>query len=129
MTAEDVTAGRALERARQQAEKMETIGRLTGGIAQEFNKVLTAIRAHASALAESLPASPPELRRELAALTEDAQRATELAHKLLGFSRHKKLDLQPLSLTDYVREVLDELRRLLPANVEVQFESDQEGGV
>src|SRR2546422_6398120 len=124
MSAEDVTAERARERALLQAEKMETIGRLTGAIAQQFNELLGAILTRAAALTRS---SPPT--RDLDELKETARRGAELAHKLLGFSRHKTLDLQPLSLTEYVREILDRLRRELPANVEVQFEADEVGGV
>src|SRR5207245_9536234 len=48
---------------------------------------------------------------------------------LLGFSRHRVLDLQPLVLTEFVRDALDTLRRQLAANIEVQFEADEEGGV
>src|SRR2546426_3918221 len=124
MAAEDVGGERARERALLQAEKMETIGRLTGAIAQQFSDLLGAILKQASALAQS---SPPNA--ELADLKETAQRGAELAHKLLGFSRHKTLDLQPLSLTEYVREILDTLRRELPGNIEVQFEADEVGGV
>ena len=124
MTAEDVGGERARERALLQAEKMETIGRLTGAIAQQFSELLGAILQRAAALAQS---SPPS--RDLDELKETAQRGAELAHKLLGFSRHKTLDLQPLSLTEYVREILDTLRRELPGNIEVQFEADEVGGV
>src|SRR2546427_10578376 len=124
MTAEDVAAQLARERALRQADKMETIGRLTGAIAQQFNELLGAILTRAAALTQS---SPPN--RDLDELKETARRGAELAHKLLGFSRHKTLDLQPLSLTEYVREILDRLRRELPANVEGQFEADEGGGV
>src|SRR5256884_2154089 len=124
MTAEDVGGERARERALLQAEKMETIGRLTGAIAQQFSELLGAILQRAAALAQS---SPPSRDRD--ELKETAQRGAELAHKLLGFSRHKTLDLQPLSLTEYVREILDTLRRELPGNIEVQFEADEVGGV
>src|SRR5438094_9044227 len=124
MGAEDVTGERARERALLQAEKMETIGRLTGAIAQQFNGLLGAIMTRAAALSQSSPAN-----RDLDELKETARRGAELAHKLLGFSRHKTLDLQPLSLTEYVREILDRMRRELPANVEVQFEADEAGGV
>jgi two-component system cell cycle sensor histidine kinase/response regulator CckA len=124
MTAEDVAAQLARERALKQTEKMETIGRLTGAIAQQFNELLTAILARTAALAQSLPPS-----RDLAELKDTAQRGTELAQRLLGFSRHRVLDLQPLILTEFVRDTLDILRRGLPANVEVQFEADEEGGV
>src|SRR5216110_3662284 len=124
MAAEDVGGERARERALLQAEKMETIGRLTGAIAQQFSDLLGAILKRAGALAQS---SPPNA--DLADLKDTAQRGAELAHKLLGFSRHKTLDLQPLSLSEYVREILDRQRRELPANVEVQFEADEAGGV
>src|SRR5256714_2954268 len=124
MAAEDVRGERARERALLQAEKMETIGRLTGAIAQQFSDLLDAILRRAGALAQS---SPPNA--DLADLKETAQRGAELAHKLLGFSRHKTLDLQPLSLTEYVREILDKQRRALPGNIEIQFEADEGGGV
>ena len=124
MTGEDVAAQLARERALKQTEKMETIGRLTGAIAQQFNELLTAIVARSTALAQTLPSN-----RDLDALRETAQRGAELAQRLLGFSRHRVLDLQPLILTEFVREALDRLRRQLPANIEVQFEADEDAGV
>jgi len=124
MTAEDVAAQLARERALKQAEKMETIGRLTGAIAQQFNELLTAILARTAALAQSLPPN-----RDIDELKLTAQRGTELAQRLLGFSRHRVLDLQPLILTEFVRDALDILGRGLPANIEVQFVADEESGV
>src|SRR2546422_9830913 len=124
MTVEDVAAQLARERALKQAEKMETIGRLTGAIAQQFNELLGAILARTAALARSLPPN-----RDLDELKDTAQRGAELAQRLLGFSRHRVLDLQPLIVTEFVREALDTLRRQLPANIEVQFEADEDAGV
>src|SRR2546428_7011629 len=124
MTAEDAAAQLARERALKQAEKMETIGRLTGAIAQQFNELRTAILARAAALAHSGPPS-----RDLDTLKETAQRGAELAQRLLGFSRHRVLDLQPLVLTEFVRDALDAMRRGLPAGVDVQFEVDEDAGV
>jgi len=124
MAAEDVAAQLARERALKQAEKMETIGRLTGAIAQQFNELLTAILARTAALAQSLPSN-----HDLDELKATAQRGAELAQRLLGFSRHRVLDLQPLILTEFVRDALDTMRRGLPGNIEVQFEADEEGGV
>src|SRR5437870_7532502 len=121
---EDVAAQLARERALKQAEKMETIGRLTGAIAQQFNELLGAILARTAALAQGLPPN-----RDLDALKDTAQRGAELVQRLLGFSRHRVLDLQPLILAEFVRDALDVLRRGLPANIEVQFEADEEGGV
>src|SRR5438132_415989 len=124
MTAEDVAAQLARERALRQADKMETIGRLTGAIAQQFNELLTAILTRTAALAQSLPPN-----RDLDELQVTAQRGAELVQRLLGFSRHHVLDLQPLILTEFVRDALDSLGRQLPANIEVQFEADEDGGV
>src|SRR2546429_2814790 len=124
MTADDVAAQLARERALKQAEKMETIGRLTGAIAQQFNELLTAILGRTAALAKALPAN-----RDLDALKDTAQRGAELVQRLLGFSRHRVLDLQPLILAEFVRDALDVLRRGLPANIEVQFEAAEEAGV
>src|SRR5882724_4196638 len=126
MTAEDVAAQLESERALKQADKMETNGRLKGAIAQQFNELLTAILARTAALAQSLPPI-----RDIDELKLTAQRGTELAQRLLGFSRHRVLDLHPLVLTEFVRDALDTLRRGLPAGIEVQFEADEEeeGGV
>jgi CheY-like chemotaxis protein len=124
MTAEDVAAQLARERALKQAEKMEMVGRLTGAIAQQFNELLTAILARTAALSKSLPAN-----KDLDALKDTAQRGAELAQRLLGFSRHRTLDLQPLVLTEFVRDTLDALRRGLPGNIEVPFEADEDAGV
>src|SRR5216117_3332814 len=124
MTAEDVAAQLARERALRQADKMETIGRLTGAIAQQFNELLTAILTRTAALAQSLPPN-----RDLDELKVTAQRGAELVQRLLGFSRHHVLDLQPLILTEFVLDALESQRRQLPANIEVQFEADEDGGV
>ena len=129
MIAEDVTEQRALERALQQAQKMETIGRLTSGIAHDFNNLLTVILAQGNLIAKALPAAEPELRRDLEELTDAARRGAELVHRLLGFSRHETLDLRPLSVPEWVREELHTLRRLLPATIDIRCEADPEAGV
>jgi PAS domain S-box-containing protein len=130
MIAEDVTEQRTLERALQQAQKMETIGRLTSGIAHDFNNLLTVILAQSNLIAKALPADPaPELRRDLEELTDAARRGAELVHRLLGFSRHEILDLRPLSAPEWLREELHTLRRLLPATIEIQWDAEPEAGV
>ncbi|MDP3911501.1 MAG: PAS domain-containing protein, partial [Gemmatimonadales bacterium] len=129
MLAEDVTEQRTLERALQQAQKMETVGQLTGGIAHDFNNLLTVILAHARLLAEALPADRPDLRRDLEEVQGATRRGAELVRKLLGFSRHEKLELQALDLADWTRDVLAVLRRVLPSNIEIQFEPAGDRGL
>lgn len=129
MMAEDVTEQRALEHALRQAQKMETIGQLTSGIAHEFNNVLTVILTQAQLAVGTLPADRSDLRHDLTDLSDAARRGAELVQKLLGFSRSQKLDLQPLSLAEYMREVMGTLRRVLPETIEVEFEADEAGAV
>ncbi len=129
MMAEDVTEQYALEHALRQAQKMETVGQLTSGIAHDFNNLLTVILAQAKLMADAVPADRPDLRHDLDDLNDAARRGAVLVQKLLGFSRSRTLDLQPLSLTEYVQEVIGTLRRLLPTTIELEFEADQEGAV
>ena len=130
MIAEDVTEQRTLERALQQAQKMETIGRLTSGIAHDFNNLLTVILAQSNLIGKALPSEPPtELRRDLDELTDAARRGAELVHRLLGFSRHEILDLRPLSAPEWVEEELHTLRRLLPATIEIKCDAEPAAGV
>jgi len=119
MLAEDVTEQRTLERALQQAQKMETIGQLTGGIAHDFNNLLTVIMGHGRLIADALPSDRPDLRRDLDELQGAALRGAELVRKLLGFSRHEKLAVQRIDLPDWVRDVLEVMRRLLPSSIEI----------
>ncbi len=128
MLAEDVTEQRTLERALQQAQKMETVGQLTGGIAHDFNNLLTVILAHARLMAEAIPADRPDLRRDLEEVQGGARRGAELVRKLLGFSRHEKLELQAVDLAAWTKDVLEVLRRVLPSNIEIQFEAAEGPG-
>jgi len=129
MMAEDVTEQRTLERALQQAQKMETIGRLTSGIAHDFNNLLTVILAQSNLMAKALPDATPDVRRDLQELTDAARRGAELVHRLLGFSRHETLDLRPLSVPEWIREELHTLRRLLPATIEIRCDTEAAAGV
>src|SRR5437879_12317325 len=110
MTADDVAAQLARERALKQADKMETIGRLTGALAQQFNELLGDILARTAPLAQGLPPN-----RDLEALNETAQRGTDAVPRLLGFSRNRVLALPPLLLPEFGRDALDIMARERPA--------------
>lgn len=124
MMAEDVTEQRALEQALRQAQKMETIGQLTSGIAHDFNNLLTVILAHAHLLEEMLPTTSPDVQRELTELRTTARRGADLVHKLLGFSRSERLELQPLDVGPWVHELVGTIRRLLPSNIEIGCDAE-----
>jgi PAS domain S-box-containing protein len=129
MLAEDVTEQRTLERALQQAQKMETVGRLAGGIAHDFNNLLTVILSHAQILADSLPADGSEVHDDLEQIQGAARRGADLVHKLLGYSRREQLELQPLDLVAWTRSALDLVRRVLPSSIEIGMEADDQPGL
>jgi two-component system cell cycle sensor histidine kinase/response regulator CckA len=128
MLAEDVTEQRTLERALQQAQKMQTVGRLASGIAHDFNNLLTVILSHGRLAADSLPAEDSELREDLERILGAARRGADLVRKLLAYSRHEQLKLQTLDLVAWTRGALELLRRVLPSSIEIGMEADDHPG-
>ncbi len=116
---DDVTERKRLATQLRQAQKMETMGQLAGGIAHDFRNILTIILALGDAMAEALPAEPAELRADLHELLAAARRGTEITQRLLGFSRMEQLALQRVDLRSVVGEVAGVLRRVLPVSVSV----------
>ena len=112
----DVTDRHRLETQLQQAQKMEAVGRLAGGVAHDFNNVLTAIFGYTDLLAEGLPAAN-EMRGDLDEIRKAAQRAAGLTRQLLAFSRQQVLQPVVMNLNDAVENLDKMLRRLIGADV------------
>jgi signal transduction histidine kinase/CheY-like chemotaxis protein len=110
----DVTEQRQLELQLRQAQKMEAVGRLAGGVAHDFNNLLLAIRGNA----ELLRAERDEAE-ELSAILLAADRAAELTGQLLEFSRTETAAATS-DLNEAVHEAEHILRRLLGADIEVE---------
>jgi PAS domain S-box-containing protein len=117
----DITRFKELEQQFLQAQKMEAVGRLAGGVAHDFNNVLTAILGYAEMLVEDLPASSAaaEDAREIRAA---AERATALTRQLLAFSRKQILQTALVDLNGVVAGLDKMLRRLLGEDVELAVE-------
>ncbi|HYW09300.1 MAG TPA: PAS domain S-box protein, partial [Longimicrobium sp.] len=122
---EDITDRRSAEAAlvdsqRQlvQAQKMEAIGQLAGGVAHDFNNMLTAIRGNADLLLLDTPESDPR-RVELEEIRRAADRSAELTRQLLAFSRQQVLQPRVLDLNASVADMERMLRRLIGENVEL----------
>ncbi len=128
MRAEDVTEQRALEHALRQAQKMEMVGQLTSGIAHDFNNLLTIILSHANLLSDALPSNRPDLRADVGEIQGGARRGADLVRKLLGFSRREHLELRQLDVAARIFDIVRTLRRLLPANIEIECETEPGSG-
>jgi signal transduction histidine kinase/DNA-binding NarL/FixJ family response regulator len=115
----DITAHAELQDRLRQAQKMEAIGQLAGGVAHDFNNLLAAILMNCEFLAEALPAES-EGHRELDDLCTAARQAANLTRQLLTFSRKQVLAPTVLDLNRSVREVEGLLRRLLGPGIAVE---------
>jgi signal transduction histidine kinase/ActR/RegA family two-component response regulator len=104
----DVTAKRRAEEESQHAQKLQAIGQLAGGVAHDFNNILTAISSYTEFLLADLARGSPR-RDDVVGIQEAAARAAALTQQLLAFGR--KQVLQP-TLID-VRELLDDTGRML----------------
>jgi PAS domain S-box-containing protein len=116
----DVGDRQRLEERLRQAQKMEAVGQLTGGIAHDLNNVLGVIMANTDLVREGLADERPEVGPELAEIRRAAGRGAEMIRKLLGFSRQSSLEIAPLDLAAAVGEVVETLRRLLPTNIAIE---------
>jgi PAS domain S-box-containing protein len=109
---EDVTEQHRLQSELRQVHKMEAIGRLAGGVAHDFNNMLTVILGYAELLTEQLGKDKP-IGRDLLEIQAAAERAASLTRQLLAFSRKQVLAITTVDLSAVVRNVEPMLRRLL----------------
>jgi len=101
----DITERRALEAQLIQARKMESVGRLAGGVAHDFNNLLQAILGHVALTLDQLPATSP-LRENLAEIQHAAQRSADLTRQLLAFARKQLIRPQVLALNEVIPDTL-----------------------
>jgi PAS domain S-box-containing protein len=113
---DDITARRNLEAQLRHTQKMEAIGQLAGGVAHDFNNILTAIQGHVTlmGMGDTLSASARESLEEIAA---SARRAASLTRQLLLFSRREIMQLNRLNLNDAIAQMAKMLQRLIGENV------------
>jgi CheY-like chemotaxis protein len=114
----DVTEQRRLEQQLRHAQKMEAISRLAGGVAHDFNNVLTALHGYAEVLTRSLV---PGSREHGAAdhIQRAARRASSLTEQLLVFTRQKPHEPRIIALNDVVTAMAALLRRIIGEDIEL----------
>lgn len=118
---EDITEHKRLEAAFRQAQKMEAVGQLAGGVAHDFNNILAAIMINVGILQEG-PELSPEMITGLKELEREANLAASLTRQLLLFSRRQVLMAEPLDLNEVVQNMTRMLRRLIGEDVRFLFQ-------
>ena len=105
----DVTEQRALEQQFAQSQKMQAVGQLAGGVAHDFNNVLTAIIGFSDLLLANHRPSDPSFQ-DIMNIKQNANRAAGLVRQLLAFSRRQTLRPQVLELGDVLSDLSDPAR-------------------
>jgi two-component system, cell cycle sensor histidine kinase and response regulator CckA len=114
----DVTERKRLEEQLRQAQKMEAIGRLAGGVAHDFNNMMSVVMSYSSMLIQEFP--PGDQKREdLEEIRKAGERAAALTRQLLAFSRQQVLEPRILDLNEVLGNVDKMLRRLIGEDVEL----------
>jgi len=102
----------------QHAQKMDAVGRLAGGVAHDFNNVLSVILGYATMIGDDLKPGEP-LRADIDEIKIAGQRAAQLTRQLLAFSRQQALEPKVLDLNQVVGAMENMLRRLLGADIDL----------
>ncbi|MGE0719138.1 MAG: PAS domain S-box protein, partial [Alphaproteobacteria bacterium] len=125
--ARDVTAEReqaaalmATEEQLRQAQKMETVGQLTGGVAHDFNNLLQVVTGNLEILQRNMPDGSPRLARAAENAMAGARRAATLTHRLLAFARRQPLDPRPIDPNRLVTGMSELLHRTLGETISVE---------
>ena len=116
----DITKQRRLEEQFRQSQKLEAIGQLAGGVAHDFNNILTTMIMQAE-LAAMVENTPKEVQDGLREIRVAAEHAANLTRQLLAFSRRQVMQPRPLDLNEIVTSLTKMLQRILGEDVRLQL--------
>jgi hypothetical protein len=116
----DLTERKKLEDQLRQSQKMESIGRLAGGVAHDFNNMLAVILSYADELMERF-SSDDSVREDLREIRDAGRRAAGLTRQLLAFSRRQILQLKPLLLSEVVSGMEKFIGRLIGEDIRLEY--------
>ena len=102
------------------AQKMESVGRLAGGVAHDFNNMLQAILGHSEIVLDQIPPGNP-LRDDILEIQKAASRSADLTRQLLAFARKQTVTPRVLDVNDTVEGMLKMLRRLIGENIALSW--------
>lgn len=115
----DITEYRRLEEQLRQTQRIESLGRLAGGVAHDFNNKLTVILGNTELAQMELP-DTGRLQERLQDISLAARHARDITAQLLAFSRQQAASPRPIDTADAVREVMKSLARLIPGNIIIE---------
>ena len=118
--AEDITELKQTEHQLLQAQKMEAIGRLAGGVAHDFNNALTAIMGYTDMVLQDLP-DESEAAQDLTEVKKAAQHAAGLTRQLLAFSRQQVLEPVVMKVNDHLQNFQKMLRRVIGEDIQLRL--------
>lgn len=110
---------RMTERRLLEAQRLESLGVLAGGIAHDFNNLLMAIMGNAGLMGLDLPEDSP-IQESLTQIELAARRATELTQQMLAYAGKARIAIQPISLTDTVRDITMSLQAVINRNTKIE---------
>ncbi|MFW5712324.1 MAG: response regulator [Spirochaetota bacterium] len=113
----DISKRKNLEQQLRQAQKLEAIGRLAGGVAHDFNNILTVILGYSTIVQEKLQKNDTGIENEVAGIQDAAKRASTLTRQLLAFSRRQILKPKQIHLNDLIKNLEKMMRRLVSEEI------------
>jgi PAS domain S-box-containing protein len=127
LIAEDITDRRQLEEQLRQAQKMDAVGRLAGGVAHDFNNLLMVIHGYTEVLLEQLEKGG-DMHQKVQSIQQAADRAAALTRQLLAFSRKQFLELKVVDVNSVIEDMERLLRPLIGENIELVTRLSTEAG-
>ncbi len=120
---EDRTDQRKLREQLIQAQKMESVGRLTGGIAHDFNNLLTVINGY-SELASNIKTKDKKVHEYFKAIFRAGERASELVRQLLAFTRKQSAETKIVNLNTLIQDLTKMMSRLIGTDIQINTKLD-----
>ncbi len=121
----DMTEQKKLEDQLRHAQKMEAVGQLAGGVAHDFNNILTAVLGYGNLLNMKLKKDDP-LKHNVEQIIRITERGAGLTQSLLVFSRKQIIDLKPVNINKVLETSINILPRLIRENIELKAELSKE---
>ncbi len=123
----DITEQKALEDTLRQSQKMESVGTLAGGVAHEFNNILSGIMGYTELARDDTPKESP-VRESLNEILKLGNRARDVVSQILSFSRKEKKERNPILPHLAIKESIKVLNATIPTTIEIKHNIDENSG-